>query len=141
MVPPSRSDDFDPPGRSPSTRIAGTVERVCVVGVRLSIPLLLLVVSSFAAYLVGGYVLTSLGVWSPGYTFLSLPEDVYFAWFSFISGGTICLGTGSLIGLAFLTEGEGQIHNEISILASFVGFGFGAGVMRITYATVLASLS
>jgi hypothetical protein len=58
-----------------------------------------------------------------------------------VSGTTICIGTGSLIGLAFLTEGKGQIHNEISILASFIGFGFGTGLFRITPVTVLPSLT
>lgn len=72
--------------------------------------------------------------------FLSLSDDIYYAWLGFLSGTTICIGTGSLIGLAFLTEGDGQIHNEISILASFIGFGFGAGLLRITHMTVLTSL-
>ncbi|WP_128081382.1 hypothetical protein [Haloferax sp. ATB1] len=82
----------------------------------------------------------ALGVWTPSYEFLSLNDDIYFAWLAFLLGLVICLGTGSLIGLAFLTGGEGRIHNEVSILSSFIGFGFGAGVMRMTYATVLTTL-
>jgi hypothetical protein len=57
----------------------------------------------------------------------------------FLSGTTICTGTGSLIGLAFLTEGERQIHNEISVLASSIGFGFGAEILRVTRMTMLTS--
>ncbi|ELZ68588.1 hypothetical protein C457_11306 [Haloferax prahovense DSM 18310] len=94
----------------------------------------------FFAYLIGGYTLMVLGVWTPSYEFLSLTGDIYFAWLGFLSGLVICFGTGSLIGLAFLTEGEGRIHNEVSILASFIGFGFGAGVIRMTYSTVLTTL-
>ena len=89
---------------------------------------------------IGGYTLISLGVWFPSYQLLSLTGDIYFAWLAFLTGSVICLGTGSLIGFAFLTEGEGRVHNEISILSSFIGFGFGAAVMRMTYATVLATI-
>jgi len=46
----------------------------------------------------------ALGVWTPSYEFLSLTGDIYFAWLGFLSGLVICFGTGSLIGLAFLTE-------------------------------------
>ena len=81
------------------------------------------------------------GGWAPSYEFLSFPEDVYFAWLSFLFGAVVCIQTGSLIGLAFLTGGEGEIHDEISILSSFIGFGFGAGLLRITYMTVLLSLT
>lgn len=67
-------------------------------------------------------------------------DDIYFAWLAFLSGTIVCLGTGSLIGLAFLTNGEGPVHNYVSLLYSFIGFGFGAGVMRMTYAAVLPLL-
>jgi len=79
-------------------------------------------------------------LWSPSYEFLSLSDDIYLAWLGFLSGTTICIGTGSLIVLAFLTEGDGQVHNEISILSSFIGFGFETGLLRITHMTVLTSL-
>lgn len=140
MGPPSRSDEFTPPKRSAGVRVAGFIERVCIIGIQLSIPMIIVVMSAFFIYLIGGFVLLLVGIWSLSYPFLSITEDVYFAWLGFLTGGTICLGTGSLIGLAFLTDGEGQIHNEVSILASFIGFGFGAGVMRMTYEAVLASV-
>lgn len=97
-------------------------------------------VSVFFAYFIGGFALLQLDFWSPSYQFLSLTDDVFFAWFGFLTGGCICLGTGSLIGLAFLSGGEGPVHNEISILSSFIGFGFGAAFMRITFVTVLGSV-
>jgi len=140
MSPPSSSDEFTSPKRSASARVAEFIERVCLIGIQLSIPMTIVVMSGFFLYLIGGFVLLQLGFWSPSYPFLSITEDVYFAWLGFLTGGTICLGTGCLIGLALLTDGEGEIHNDVSILASFIGFGFGAGVMRMTYEVVLASV-
>lgn len=140
MGPPTDPDGFDSPAQTLRERAAETIERVCVITARWSVPLFLPVGCLFCVYLIGGYVAVSMGIWSPSYAFLSLPEDVYFAWLGFLSGSVICMGTGSLIGLAFLTEGEGRIHNEISILSSFIGFGFGAGLLRMTYMTVLSSL-
>lgn len=133
-------DEFSPPEHSLSTRAAGGIERFCVISARASIPLMVPVGVLFVVYLLGGYLLISLGVWSPGFEFLSMTDDIYFAWLGFLSGAVICFGTGSLIGLAFLTEGESRIHNELSILSSFIGFGFGAAVLRMTYATVLATV-
>lgn len=140
MTSPTRVDEGSPPKRSVGARVAGLIERTCVIGVRVSIPITLTAVSVLFAYLIGGFALLQLEFWSPSYQFLSLTDDVYFAWFAFLTGGSICLGTGSLIGLAYLSGGEGPVHNEISILASFIGFGFGAAAMRLTYATVLASV-
>ena len=141
MVSPPEPDEFDTPTRSVRGRAAGTIERVCIIAARWSIPLFLLVGCLFFVYLIGGSVVVALGVWAPSYEFLSFPEDVYFAWLSFLFGAVVCIQTGSLIGLTFLTGGEGEIHNEISILSSFIGFGFGAGLLRITYMTVLLSLT
>jgi len=126
--------------RQNTARANRTNYRVCIVAARWSTPLFLLVGCLFFVYLVGGSIAVSLRSWSPSYEFLSLSEDVYFAWLGFLSGTTICVGTGSLIGLVLFTEGDVQIHNEISILASFAGFGFGAGLLRITHVTVLTSL-
>lgn len=140
MVPSTKPDDFDPPTQTLRGRVAGTIEEVCVITARWAIPLFLPVGGLFCSYLIGGYIAVSLGIWSPSYDFLSLTEDVYFAWLGFLSGIVICTGTGSLIGIAFLKEGEGRIHNEISILFSFTGFGLGAGALRMTYMTVISSL-
>jgi len=103
-------------------------------------PVFVPVGGAFIVYLIGGYALTALDVWMPSYEFLSLAEDIYFAWLGFLSGLVISFGTDSLIGLAFLTEGEGRIHNEVSILASFIGFGFGGWLIRMTYSTVLTTV-
>ena len=65
---------------------------------------------------------------------------MYLAWLGFGAGITVCVGTGSLIGLAFLEDGESGVHTELSVLSAFVGFGFGAGIVRMTYTTVLATL-
>lgn len=140
MVPTTEPDDFDAPTQTLRGRVAGIIERVCIIIARWSVPLFVPVVCLLFMYVVGGYVAVSLGIWSLSYEFLSLSEDIYFAWLGFLSGTVICTGTGSLIGLALLTEGEGRTHNEVSILSSFIAFGFGAGVVRMTYMSVLSSL-
>lgn len=140
MAPRSRSDEFGGPERSVGARIAGLVERTCVVAASWSGPLVLAAVGVLLVYAVGGFAVVQLGLWTPSYPFLSLAADVYFAWLAFLSGATICVGTGSLIGIALLEDGRGPVHNELSTLASFVGFGFGAAVVRMTYPTVIASV-
>ena len=140
MGPPTKSDEFDLPPKTLCGRAARTIERICLTAAKWSIPLFILVGSLFLIYVSGGYTAVSVGVWTPGYEFLSLSEDIYFACLGFAFGITVCVGTGSLIGLAFLREGEGGTRTELSILFSFVGFGFGAGIIRVTYMTVLATL-
>ena len=140
MGPPTKSDEFELPPKTLRGRAARTIERICLTAARWSIPLFITVGCLFLIYVFGGYTAVSVGIWTPEYEFLSLSADVYFAWLGFVFGITVCVGTGSLIGLAFLREGEGGTHSELSILSSFVGFGFGAGVIRMTYMTVLTTL-
>ena len=140
MSPPTKSDVFELPPKTLRGQAARTIERICLTAAKWSIPLFILVGSLFLIYVSGGYTAVSVGVWTPGYEFLSLSEDIYFACLGFAFGITVCVGTGSLIGLAFLREGEGGTRTELSILFSFVGFGFGAGIIRVTYMTVLATL-
>lgn len=140
MVSSSGEDEFNSPQSSISTLLAGLLERAFVSGARLSVPLILVAITVFFTYVIGGFVLLSLGYWSPSYPFLSPSQDIYFAWLAFLTGEVVCLGTGSLIGLAFLSDGRGPIHNQVSILASFVGFGFGAGAMQMTYPTILSTI-
>jgi len=140
MNPPSESTGPDIPQTSLHTRVADAIERTCMTTAQWSLPLFMPIGFLFCVYLIGGYIAISLGVWTPSYEFLALSEDVYFAWLSFLVGTIICCGTGSLIGVAHLANGKERIHNEISILFSFVGFGFGAGLLRMTYVPVLASM-
>lgn len=141
MDPPTEPDDFDVPAQTLRGRVAGVIERICIIIARCSVPLFVPVGCLLFMYAVGGYVAVSLEIWSPSYEFLSLSEDIYFAWLGFLSGTVVCTGTGSLIGLALLAEGEGRIHSEVSVLFSFIAFGFGAGVVRMTYMIVLSSLT
>jgi len=140
MGPPTKSDEFELPPETLRGQAARTIERICLTAATWSLPLFIPVGCIFLIYVVGGYTAVSVGIWTPGYDFLSLSEDIYFAWLGFVFGITICVGTGSLIGLAFLAEGKGGVHTDLSILSSFVGFGFGAGIVRMTYMTVLATL-
>ena len=140
MGPPTGSDEFELPPKTLCGQTARTIERICLTAAKWSIPLFIPVGCLFLIYVFGGYIAGFVGIWTPGYEFLSLSDDVYFAWLGFVFGITMCVGTGSLIGIAFLREGKGGTHTEPSILFSFVGFGFGAGIIRMTYTTVLATL-
>jgi hypothetical protein len=140
MVPPTKSGEVEIPTKTLRGQAARTIERVCIAAARWSVPLFVPIGCLLTVYVFGGYAAASVGIWTPGYDFLSLSGDVYFAWLGFVFGITVCVGTGSLIGLAFLREGKGGTHTELSILFSFVGFGFGAGIIRMTYTTVLATL-
>ena len=140
MGPPTKSDEFEPPAETLRGQAAKSIERICIIVARWSVPLFIPAGCLFLLYVVGGYTAVSVGIWTPRYEFLSLSKDVYFAWLGFVLGITVCIGTGSLIGLAFLREGKGGIHTDRSILFSFAGFGFGAGIIRMTYTTVLATL-
>jgi len=138
MCPPTRSNAFVPPSKTLRGQAARTIERVCITAARWSIPLFIPVGGLFSVYLVDGHTTTSIGIWTPRYEFLSLSEDVCFARLGSVSGFIICVGTGFFIGLAFLKEGGSRIHTDLPILSSFTGFG--AGILRTTYTTVLATL-
>jgi len=140
MGPLTESDEFESPPQTLCGQAARTTERVCLTAARWSIPLFMPVGCLFLIYVSGGHTAVSVGIWTPRYEFLSLSEDVYFAWLGFVFGITIRVGTGPLTGLAFLGEGEGGTHAELSILFWFVGFGSGAGIIRMTHTTVLATL-
>ena len=140
MEPPIESDEFELPTETRRGQAARAIEGACTTAARWSIPLFVPVGVLFVLYVVGGYTAVSAGMWTPEYEFLSPSADVYLAWLGFGSGITVCVGTGSLIGLAFLEDGEGGVHTDLSILFAFIGFGFGAGIVRMTYMTVLATL-
>lgn len=140
MEPPFGSDEFELPTETRRAQAARAIEGACTTAARWSIPLFVPVGCLFVLYVAGGYTAVSAGMWTPEYEFLAPSEDVYLAWLGFGSGITVCVGTGSLIGLAFLEDGEGGVHTDLSILFAFIGFGFGAGIVRMTYMTVLATL-
>ncbi len=88
------------------------------------------------SYVVAGTFATIAGIWSPEYPFLALTADPYFAVLGFLAGLNICIGTGALIVL-YMMFGIETTRGEISTLAAFIGFGFGAGVICMTLPMVL----
>lgn len=80
----------------------------------------------------------SFGNWSPQFTFLALESDPYFNILSMLTGFIVCLVTGNLILLDFM-DGE-TTDQSISTLVAFIGFGFGAGIIRMTYLTTFQLL-
>ena len=124
------------PERSLSSRIVTWLECSCTLGVRLSLPILFVLVGSLLLYVVGGVFVTTVGIWNPQYQFLSLTSDRYFTTLGLASGATVCVETALLIIVHILNGVEGT-RNQISLLAAFVGFGLGAAVVRITGQAVL----
>lgn len=92
----------------------------------------------FVAYLIFGSILIFVGEWSPPFPFLAVGSDPYFTVLSTLTGCIVCLVTGSLILLAFIDEKNAA--QSISTLIAFIGFGFGAGVIRMTYLTTFRLL-
>ncbi|WP_227379867.1 hypothetical protein [Haladaptatus halobius] len=93
----------------------------------------------FLLYVVTGTLATITGIWMPQYPFLSLTADPYFAVLGFLAGLDICLGTGALI-ILYMMHGIETTRGQISTLAAFIGFGFGAGVISMTLPTILQVL-
>ena len=62
MAPPPGSDEVEFPEHTVGARVVGFTERTCVVGVRVSCPMMIVVVGVFLAYTLGGFVLVQLGV-------------------------------------------------------------------------------
>lgn len=90
----------------------------------------------FLLYVVLGTIATRTGTWTPQYAFLSLTADPYVAVFGFLAGLDVCVGTGAIIILSMM-RGVETTRSQIATLAAFIGFGSGAGVIRVTLPTVL----
>ena len=127
MAPPSGSDEFALPERTVGARVAELIERTCLAGVRVSRPITVTIGSVFLASTLGGFTQIPLSVWAPSHPFSSIADDGYFAPLGVLSGGVVRVGTGSTFDLAFLENGAGPVHDELSILASCIGFSFGPG--------------
>lgn len=89
-----------------------------------------------ALYLFLGISAIAAGVWIPEYSFLSVDSDPYFSTISLLVGTDVCIGTGGIIVL-YLMRGVDTVRSQISVLAAFIGFGFGASLIHITLPTVL----
>lgn len=87
-------------------------------------------------YIFAGMLAMNTGIWVSRYPFLSLTADPYFVMLSFLVGFDVCLGTGAII-MLYTMLGIDTTRDQISTLAAFIGFGFGAGVIRITLPTIL----
>lgn len=118
------------PRPSLSARIATRIERVCSVAAWWSVPEAVFVVSLFGLYALVGIIAVRVGFYTPDYPFLSL-RDPFFNTFGTLTGLTVCQGTGALVIIA-LMDGVRSVREAISVLAAFIGFGFGAASIRLT---------
>jgi hypothetical protein len=134
--PPPTDESTAPPERSRWTQIATWLERGCTVGAQLSLPGIVLTSGLLLFYVSVGLFATTLGFWTPGYPFLSLAADPVFTLLGFLSGLSICIGTGSIL-ILFMMRGIDTTRGHISVFAACTGFGFGASVIRFTVPTVL----
>lgn len=132
------SDPTAPPQPTLGTRAITVLENGAVTVFRFATPAMYLTGALFVGYLVFGYILISVGGWSPPFTFLAVRSDPYFTVLSTLTGFIVCLVTGSLIILSFINEEN--TAQSISTLLAFIGFGFGAGAIRMTYLTTFRLL-
>ncbi len=86
---------------------------------------------AFIFYIVGGFLGIRLGVVHLPYSFLSLQTDPVFNLLAASIGILVCVGASALLFLTYLNDYINP-GNDIVILCSCIGFGFGAGVLRIT---------
>lgn len=135
----SSDDDFDAPSHSLSTQVATWIEQVCLLSTRVALPGIVVIGGAFLFYVVAGALATITGMWTPQFPFLSLTADPYFAILGFLAGLTVCVKTGAIITL-YLMRGVETTRSQIATLAAFIGFGFGASVIRITLPTVVRLL-
>jgi len=115
MEPPIESDEFEFPTETRRGQAARVNEGGPTTAARWSIPLFVPDVCSCS----------------------TSQADILRSPSEFEADISICVGTDRT---RVLEEGEGGMHTELSILSAFVGFGFGAGIVRMMYRTVLTTL-
>lgn len=87
-------------------------------------------VIGFVSYLCIGVALHVAGVYVPPFPVLSFSDPV-FTILCFLTGGFICLLSGSLT-LLTLLGGVKDANDEFVVLMSLIAFGFGAATARVT---------
>lgn len=113
------------------------LERAAKASLRFAFDGLLLLVPALALYIVGGFLGMKTGFLHLPYVFLSLQDDPLFNLLVASLGVLLCVLNGTVF---FLTAfaGYDNDYREIVIFASCIGFGFGAGVVRISFRQVVA---
>jgi hypothetical protein len=120
---------------SPSTPL----ERVLTRLLRIATLGSTIICLSFGGYLLIGYSLHLIGVYTPTFAVLSL-SDPFFILLGCCTGVVICTMSGSLLVLTLLA-GVKDANAEFVILMSLIGFGFGAATVRVTIGAITAYLA
>lgn len=136
MIRPPSDNDFEAPKSSLSVQVATWLEYACFLSARVAIPGMVVIGGVFFLYIAIGALTMTVGSWTPPYPFLSLTADPYFAILAFLAGLNVCVGMGAII-ILYMMRGIETTRNQVATLAAFIGFGFGASVVRITLPTVL----
>jgi hypothetical protein len=84
----------------------------------------------FVGYLCLAVVLHGVGVYMPPFQVLNFSDPI-FTMLGFLTGGLICLLSGTLTLLTLFLETKGT-NSGFVILLSLIAFGFGAATLRIT---------
>lgn len=93
----------------------------------------------FVGYLCIGVALNLVGVYTPPFPVMSFSDPV-FTILSFLTGGLICLLSGSLTFLTLLGSVK-DANAEFVVLMSLIAFGFGAATVRVMAGPVLTWLA
>ena len=120
---------------NPSTPLERVLARLLRIAALGSVIICL----SFVGYLLVGYGLHLIGVYTPTFTVLSL-SDPFFILLGCCTGVVICMMSGSLLLLTLLTSVK-DANAEFVILMSLIGFGFGAATVRVTISAITAYLA
>lgn len=107
------------------------LEEVARISLRLAIDGMGFFGLAFILYIVGGFLSIRIGLLHLSYSFLSLETDPLLNLLAASVGLSVCVGTSALLFLNNL-NGQDNTSHDLVILCSFIGFGFGAGVLRIT---------
>lgn len=96
-------------------------------------------VAGFIGYLCIGSVLHVSGIYTPPFALLSFSDPVFMI-LGFLTGGLICLVSGSLTVLTHFASLKGA-NTEYVLLMGPIAFGFGAATVRVTVGPILTWLA
>ena len=114
------------------------LEETAHVSLHLAVKVVLPVSFLFGIYVVGGLLGTTMELFSFPYPFLSLEADPLFDVLAASIGILICIATSSLLFLTALVGSNNfNVSQEIVILFSFIGLGFGASIIRFAALTAI----
>lgn len=127
------------PSRSRTVVVATLLEKYLKSSVLVGLRGALLVGSWVVLYIVIGVIADTGGWLNLPYPFLSLESDPFLVVGGTVVGLFVVQSTCSLLLYHFLVGFEDE-RSKVAILMSFIGLGFGGGLLRITLPTTIGLL-